>query len=100
MPDVGVTLYVAVAEPAVVLVRLPVRYDKPDAGAPPLNPVPEGAAHEYVMPAGTIVPVGVYEKATLPQETVLCAGKTGVGLTDTVSVNAAPLQVFDVGVTL
>ncbi len=56
---VGITLYAAVTIDEVVLVRRSLMLDCPVPEAPPLKPVPEGAAHAKVVPAGTTVPVGV-----------------------------------------
>ena len=55
LPEVGVTIYVAVTTPFVVLVKVPVRVLKfPAWVAPPVNPIPVGALQLYVVPAGTI----------------------------------------------
>jgi hypothetical protein len=57
LPDVGVTLYVAVTAPEVLLVKVPV-IALPEPDAPPVRPEPiVGLFHAYVVPLG-IVPVG------------------------------------------
>ena len=58
LPDVGVTLYTAVAAFAVVLVSVPFTSLWPVPDAPPVMLAPVGLLHAYVVPAG-IVPVGV-----------------------------------------
>ena len=58
VPVVGVTLYVAVNAPAVVLLSVPFTVLWPDDDAPPVKPLPVGALHAYVVLLG-IVPVGV-----------------------------------------
>ena len=59
VPDVGVRLYIAVTGLADVLVSVPLSILCVAPDKPPLNPIPAGDDHEYVVPAGTIVPVGV-----------------------------------------
>ena len=68
---------------------------------PPVTPDPVGEDQPYVVPAG-IVPVGVYEKATPLQEAVAsaCEAMIAAGLIVTDTLNAEPVQVPDVGVTL
>jgi hypothetical protein len=58
-PDVGVTLYAAIARLAVVLVRTSLIEVCPVPAVPPLNPVPVGTAQEKVVPAGMTGPMGV-----------------------------------------
>jgi len=100
MPELGVTLYTAVAAFAVVLVSVPVRVALPAAPeAPPVMFAPAGVLHAYVVPVG-IVPVGVYVKPTVVQLVVLCAVTIAAGLTVTVTVKAVPVQLPELGVTL
>jgi hypothetical protein len=59
VPVVGVTLYVAVNAPAVVLLSVPFTVLCADADAPPVTPAcTAGVAHAYVVPEA-IVPVGL-----------------------------------------
>ena len=58
---------------------------------------PVGAPHAYVVPEG-IVPVGVYVKPIVVQMLVLWAVIVAFGSTDTVTVNAEPVQLPVVGV--
>src|SRR5690349_24476487 len=54
VPDVGVTVYVAVCAVLVGLVNVPV-IDDPDPATPPvIPPVTVGTPQLYVVPAGTI----------------------------------------------
>ena len=103
LPDVGVTLYVAVDTDVVVLVRVLVTVAVPvPPEAPPVRPVPSiGLAHVYVVPVG-IVPVGVYENATAEQVTPVCEVIVATGLTVILTVNVAPVHVpaGETGVTL
>ena len=100
LPLVGVTLYTAVAALAVVLVSVPVSVVLPVPDAPPVILLPVGALHEYVVPAGIILPVGVYVNPTDVQLLVLCAAIVATGLTVIVTVNTVPSkQLPDVGVT-
>ena len=104
-PDTGVTIYVAVTTPIVVFVKVPVMELTPTpCEAPPVNPLPVGALHVYVVPAGTIpfVPfTGLTVNNTPPHPVVLIGVITAVGLIVTVNVNVAfaPHKV-DVGVTV
>ena len=67
----------------------------PLLAAPPENPEPDGADHEYVVPDGTIPFVtftGVTVKAPPPQAVAVMALTTGLGFTVTVTVNVEPTQ--------
>ena len=92
-PDTGVTIYVAVTTPIVVFVKVPVMELTPTpCEAPPVNPLPVGALHVYVVPAGTIpfVPfTGLTVNNTPPHPVVLIGVITAVGLIVTVNVNVA-----------
>ena len=95
----------AVTTPIVVFVKVPVMELTPTpCEAPPVKPLPVGAVHVYVVPAGTIplVPfTGLTVNNTPPQLVVLIGVITAVGLIVTVNVNDAfvPHKV-DVGVTV
>jgi hypothetical protein len=87
------------------LVNVPVIVATPlDCDRPPVNPVPVGTVHVYVVPAGTIpfVPlVGLVLKAIPPQILVLIGVTLAVGLMVATNVNVVPtpqLTVF--GVTI
>ena len=59
LPEVGVTIYVAVVDTDRLLDRLSLNMLLPAPDAPPVRPAPSvGVLHEYVVPVG-IVPVGV-----------------------------------------
>ena len=59
LPEVGVTIYVAVVDTDTLLDRLSLNILLPAPDAPPVRPAPSvGVLHEYVVPVG-IVPVGV-----------------------------------------
>ena len=97
----GVTLYTAVTGALVVFISVPLTLLWPDALAPPVKPLPEGVLHAYVVPDGTILPVGVYVNGTPPQVEVLWLENTGVGRTVTVTVKDDPAHPpAAVGVTL
>ena len=102
-PDVGVTIYVALTTLIVVFVKVPVIELTPDAcDKPPVNPLPVGTVHVYVVPAGTMPFVtftGLTVNNTPPQPVVLIGVITAVGLIVTVKLNDAftPHKV-DVGV--
>ena len=89
----------------VVFVKVPVIELTPDdCDKPPVNPLPVGTAHVYVVPAGTMpfVPfTGLTVNNTPPHPVVLIGVITAVGLIVTVKVNVAftPHKV-DVGVTV
>jgi hypothetical protein len=103
-PDVGVTVYVAVCVPVVEFVRLPVILVWLVPAAPPLMlPVTDGAAHEYVVPEGTIPLVlftGVIVKLVPLQEVAVMAVTAGLGLTVTVTVKVDPVHNAVAGVTV
>jgi hypothetical protein len=85
--EVGVTLYVTVCGILVRLYSIPLIVVAPDPGAPPLNPGPIGANHEYVDPAGTIpftTSAGVTLKAAPLQTVTGILFIAGLGLTVTV----------------
>ncbi len=82
------------------MVRISLRKDEPAPDAPPPKPVPDGAAHEKVVPAGTTAPVGVYEKATAVHVEVVCVVKDGAGATVTETVKTDPWQLPNEGVTV
>ncbi len=70
---------------------------------PDIPPVTVGANQLYKVPTGTIpfVPsVGLTVNATPLQLIVVIAVTTAVGLTVTVTVNVAPVQLPDNGVTV
>ncbi len=74
----------------------------PDA-PPVIPPVIVGVDQLYKVPAGTMpfVPfVGVAVKSTPLQATVVMAVITAAGFTFTVTVNVAPVQLPDTGVTI
>src|SRR5215472_6415557 len=103
LPDVGVTVYVAVCAVLVGLVSVPVILAWLVPAAPPvMPPVTVGADHVYVVPPGTIsVPfTGVTLKLPPLQMICACAAMVGVGLTVTVTVKVEPVQLPDVGVTV
>jgi hypothetical protein len=74
------------------------------ADAPPVTvPVNPGSSHVYLVAIGTIpfvTLVGVTTNATPLQVTVVIAVTSGVGFNVTITVNAAPVQLPDRGVTL
>ncbi len=85
------------------LVKLPLINDAFVPLSPPvMPPVTVGADQLYNVPAGTIpfVPsVGLTVKLTPLQLTVVIAVITAVGFIVTVTVNVAPVQLPDNGVT-
>jgi len=74
------------------------------AEEPPVTlPVNDGTPHVYLVAIGTIpfVPsVGVTTNATPLHVTAVIALTSGVGFNVTITVNAAPVQLPDNGVTL
>jgi hypothetical protein len=89
----------------VVFVSVPEMFDgDPLLAAPPVNPgVTVGAGQVYVVPAGTIpfVPfAGVMLNDAPLHVVVVIAVMAGVGFTITVTANALPAQVPEVGVTV
>ena len=82
--------------PVIVVALLP---DAP----PVILPVTPGALHVYVVPAGTIpfVPfTGVTLKNTPLHDTPVIALIVAFAFTVTVTVNVAPVQLPDTGVTV
>jgi len=103
LPDVGVTVYVAVWTAFVGLVRVPEILTPAPANPPVTPPVTAGAVQVYVVPVGTIpfVPVtGVTLKLPLLQIVLVIGVIAGVGSTVTVTVKVAPVQLPEVGVTV
>ncbi len=104
LPDVGVTVYVAVWLVFVGLVRVPKMLAWLVPAAPPvIPPVTTGAGHVYVVPAGTIPSVtftGETVNGTMLHVDAVMLVIAGLGLTVTVIVNAAPVQVAVAGVTV
>ena len=104
-PDFGVTLYVAVNIAFVRFSNLPVIIVGLSVAESPPVIVPDtlGINQLYTVLPGTMpLPgfVGVTTKVT-PLHTVVLIGVTsGVGFTNTVTVNIAPSQLPDFGVTL
>ena len=78
--------------------------DAPLPDAPPvIPPVTAGADQLYVVPVGTtplVLLTGVTVKAEPEQTNEVIAVIDGVGFTVTVTVNALPVQVPEVGVTV
>jgi len=99
----GVTVYVAVCCEEVLLVRVPniVAWLVP-AAPPVIPPVTTGAAHVYLVPAGTIsVPfTGDTEKATAVHVVAVLLAITGFVRTVTTRSNVVPLHVPVRGVTV
>ena len=64
------------------------------AEPPVINPVTNGAVHEYVVPFGTMVfglPLIGFTRKLIPlQILIFCAGMDGTGLMVTTSVKFAP----------
>ena len=59
LPEIGVTIYVAVVDTDRLLDKLSLNILLPAPDAPPVRPAPSvGVLHEYIVPVG-IVPVGV-----------------------------------------
>jgi hypothetical protein len=102
-PDVGVTVYTTSIAALVVLVNVPLMLASAVPTAVPVMPTTEGAVHEYVVPVGTIplvVFAGVDVNVPSLQIVAVIADTAGFGLTVTVTVNVAPTQVPEVGVTV
>ncbi len=101
---VGVIVYVAVCIVLVGFVNVPVITVAPLPVVPPvMPPVTVGALQLYVVPAGTIplIPsVGVALNCTPLQVMAVIAAITAFGLTFTVTVNVAPVQLPVNGVTI
>ena len=87
-----------------MLAKVPLMIDTPLAPDPPVKlTLIVGDDQLYVVPAGTIpfvMFVGVTVNVTPLHVIVLMAVITAVGLTLTVTVNAAPVQLPDKGVTI
>ena len=105
LPDFGITLYVAVSIALVRFSKLPVIIVGLSVAESPPVIVPDtlGINQLYTVLPGTMpLPgfVGVTTKVT-PLHTVVLIGVTsGVGFTYTVTVNIAPTQFPDFGITL
>ena len=103
LPDNGVTVYVAVNGEFAGLISVPLIFVAFVAAAPPVKPpVTSGAGQLYTVPAG-ITPstpfVGLtVNNITLQILVVICV-TVAIGLIVTVTVNAAPVQLPDKGVT-
>ena len=70
--------------------------------APPVKPVPVGSSHVYNVPAGTmpfIPSTGVTSNATPLQVVAVISVGVAIGLIVTVTLNTAPVQFPDNGVT-
>ena len=87
----------------VVLIKLPLILAALVADNPPVKPVPVGTDQLYVVPDGT-VPFIPFTGATVkpaPLQVVAVIGViTATGFTVTVTVNGAPVQLPEVGVTV
>ena len=103
VPDVGVTVYVAVCTALVGFTSVWLMILAPVADTPPVvPPVTIGADQLYVVPDGTIplVPFTGVTLNTVPVVTVvLISVIVATGLIFAVTVNAEPVQVPDCGVT-
>ena len=86
------------------MVRVPLTVNALVPAAPPvIPPVTTGAGHVYVVPAGTMPSVrftGAVIKLPELQISAIKLLTTGIGFTVTITVNVAPGQVPDVGVTV
>ena len=104
LPDNGVTRYVAVLVILVVLPKIPlIPFDAEACVTPPVIPVPVGAFHVKVVPDGItpfVTSVGVILKNTPLHVVVLIGVTLAYGLILTVTVNVAPVQLPDTGVTV
>lgn len=104
-PETAVTVYIAVCTVEEVLTSVPFMLAEapPDGNPPTRLPETEGAAHVYVVTAGT-VPFTPSEGITLnvpPLHIVAAIGNiTAFGLRVTVSVKGAPGQLPLTGVTV
>jgi hypothetical protein len=100
---VGITVYVAVCTLLVLFNKLPYMPSWPDLDSPPvIVAVTCGSDHLYFVPNGTIPLVlftGVILKNTPLQVTVDICVITGLGLSITSRLKAAPIQVPDVTLT-
>jgi len=103
LPDVGVTVYIAICGELPGLTSVPVMFAPDPARPPVIPPVTVGAVQAYVVPAGTIpfvTSTGVIVNVPPLQIVVLIAVTDGLGSTRTVTVNVAPVHPFAEGVTI
>ena len=104
VPEVGVTVYVAVCAVTVAFVSVPLMLDAPLPEAPPvIPPVTVGADQLYVVPARTtpLVPfTGVAVNAVPLQVVAVIAVMDDLGFTVTVTVNVFPGHEAVVDVTV
>jgi uncharacterized membrane protein len=104
LPDFGVTVYIAVCEVFVGFVRDPLIFAALVPAAPPRRPPDTaGAAHVYVVAAGTIPSVpstGIAVKLPVLHTVAVIGVIAGFGSTVIVTVNVAPVQLPDFGVTV
>jgi hypothetical protein len=101
VPDVAVTLYVAVTAELVVLVNVPDILLALVPADSPLRPEAVGADHVYTVPDGTVPSVpsaGVNEKGASLHIVIVLLLIAGFGLTVTDTVNVFPIQAPDIGV--
>ncbi len=101
VPDVAVTLYVAVTAEFVVLVNVPEIFVALMPANSPLRPEAVGADHVYTVPDGTVQSVpsaGVNEKGASLHIVIVLLLIAGFGLTVTDTVNVFPIQAPDIGV--
>jgi hypothetical protein len=101
----GVTIYVTVCCVFVLLLNKPYTVFRLSVtDAPPVTvPVKPGSLHVYLVSAGTMpfaLLVGVTTNGTPLHVTVVIALTSGVGFSVTITVNCAPVQLPDNGVTL
>ena len=86
------------------LISVPLMFAAPAPAAPPvMPPVTTGAGQLYVVPAGTIPFVmftGLTVKSTPLHMEAVISLIAGFGFTVTVTVNVAPGQLPEVGVTV
>ena len=85
------------------MVKVPLTLLCATPAAPPLNPVPLGAAQSKVVPAGTLplVPfTGVAVNATPEQTFAVMAVIAGTGVRLTCTLNVEPVQALATGVTV
>ena len=102
-PETGVTVYVAVPAELPVLVSAPVMLGPAPADPAETVPVITGAFQLYVVPAGTTpsMPlVGLATNVAPLQIALVMAFIAGLGLTVIDTVNVAPVQLPDTGVTV
>ena len=103
LPEVGVTVYVAICAALVGFTNVWLIELTPVAVTPPvIPPVTDGVDQLYVVPAGTVpfVPFTGVTLNTIPVVTiVLISVIAATGLTFTVTVNDVPAQLPDTGLT-